>query len=223
MSSARSEIIRRLRANQEVDDWADLCIYPSGSLFVLEFTPPAGTVSLDGLRSEWIEQLQDEGELSEYFDTPEEAADLYLLLEERCQGRLLPRSAVFREEAGTPRKPRPLKKITSLPPITTDTFEPELSGSTVPVVILFWSPWSGPDRLTLPLLTSVANTVQEGARFFTCDVDECPEITQGLKVQGTPTVLLFHKGALQARLESPLTEDAIRRALGALEGDDEDD
>lgn len=219
MSSARSEIIRRLRANQEVDDWADLCIYPSGSLFVLEFTPPTGVVNLDGLRPEWIEQLQDEGELSEYFDTPEEAADLYLVLEERCQGRLLPRSAVFREDAGTPRKARPLKKITSLPAISTDTFEPELSGSMVPVVVLFWSPWSGPDRLTLPLLTNVANTVQEGARFFTCDIDECLEITQGLKVQSTPTVLIFHEGALHARLEAPLTEDAIRRTLAALRGE----
>ena len=220
MSSARSEIIRRLRANQEVDDWADLCIYPSGSLFVLEFTPPTGVVNLDGLRAEWIEQLQDEGELSEYFDTPEEAADLYLVLEERCQGRLLPRSAVFREDAGTPRKARPLKKITSLPPITIDTFEPELSGSSVPVVVLFWSPWSGPDRLTLPLLTNVANTVQESARFFTCDVDECLEITQGLKVQSTPTVLIFHEGALHARLEAPLTEDAIRRTLATLRSEE---
>jgi thioredoxin 1 len=216
MSSARSEIIRRLRANQEVDDWADLCIYPSGSLFVLEFTPPAGTISLEGLRPEWLEQLQDEGELSEYFDTPEEAADLYLFLEQRCEGRLLPRSAVFREESGTPRKARPPKKITSVPAITVDTFEQEIRSSTVPVVVLFWSPWSGPDRLALPLLTNVANTIQKEGRFFTCDVDECPEIAQGLKVTTTPSVLIFRDTALRIRLEPPLTEDAIRRSLTQL-------
>ncbi|MFQ3651181.1 MAG: thioredoxin family protein [Gemmataceae bacterium] len=220
MSSARSEIIRRLRANQEVDDWADLCIYPSGSLFVLEFTPPAGFVHFDGLRAEWIDQLQDEGELSEYFDTPEEAADLYLLLEQRCEGRLLPRSAVFREEVGSPRKARPAKKVTSLPAITTDCFEEELRNSSVPVVVLFWSPWSAPDRLTLPLLTNVANTIPHQARFFTCDIDECPEIFHGLKVQITPSVLIFLNAALHARLEPPLTEDAIRRSLAALRSED---
>jgi thioredoxin 1 len=217
MSSNRSEIISRLRENKEVDDWADLCIYPSGSLFVLEFTPPSGPLDTSELRPEWVEQLQDEGELSEYFDTPEEAADLYLLLEKRCEGRLLSRSAVFREEGeGTPRKARAAKKITTLPAITTDTFEPELRQASVPVVILFWSPWSGPDRLSLPLVTNVANTVQESAKFFSLDVEECPEIVTGLKVTGTPTVMIFYNGALEARLESPLTEDVIRRTLQML-------
>lgn len=216
MSSSRSEIIRRLRANQEVDDWADLCIYPSGSLFVLEFTPPPGPLEFQDLRPEWLEQLQDEGELSEYFDTPEEAAELYLLLEARCQGKLLPRSEVFRDESGTSRKSRPVKKITSLPSITTETFEEELRGATVPVVILFWSPWSGLDRLSLPLVTNVANAIQDEAKFFTLDVEECPEIVSGLKVSSTPTVMIFHQGALEARLESPLTEEVIRRALHHL-------
>src|SRR5262245_44102100 len=106
MSSSRPAIISRLRANQEVDDWADLCIYPSGSLFVVGFLPPTGPFDATGLTDEQAELLREEGELNEYFETPEEAADLYLLLEARCQGRLLPKKAAFADD-DAPRKPRP--------------------------------------------------------------------------------------------------------------------
>ncbi|MGL4554041.1 MAG: thioredoxin family protein [Gemmataceae bacterium] len=212
MSSSRAAIISRLRANHEVDDWADLCIYPSGSLFVVEFFPPSGPFDTAGLSDDQADQLRDEGELSEYYETPEEAADLYLLLEERCQGRLLPKKAAFSDDADAPRKPRPAKKGASLPALDAETFEQAITGSADPVVVLLWSPWSGPDRLALPAVTAVAANAP-GVRFFTLDVDESPEVVTGLKVAQTPACLVFRAGSLHARIEGAITEDALRKAL----------
>jgi thiol-disulfide isomerase/thioredoxin len=212
MSSSRAAIISRLRANQEVDDWADLCIYPSGSLFVVEFLPPTGPFDAAGLTEEQADLLREEGELNEYFETPEEAADLYLLLESRCQGRLLPKKAAFAEETDGPRKPRPAKRGAALPTLDAETFEQEVGGSAEPIVVLFWSPWSGPDRLALPVVNGVAGT---GVKCFTLDVDESPEVVTGLRIQQTPAVLVFRAGKLHARIEGTITEDALRQALAS--------
>jgi thiol-disulfide isomerase/thioredoxin len=209
MSSSRAAIISRLRANQEVDDWADLCIYPSGSLFVVEFLPPTGPFDAAGLTDEQAELLREEGELNEYFETPEEAADLYLLLESRCQGRLLPKKAAFAED-DAPRKPRTAKRGAALPTLDAETFEQEVGGSADPIVVLFWSPWNGPDRLALPVVTA---GVPAGVKCFTLDVDESPEVVSGLHIQQTPAVLVFRAGKLHARIEGTITEDALRQAL----------
>jgi thioredoxin 1 len=215
MSSSRATIISRLRANQEVDDWADLCIYPSGSLFVVEFFPPAGPFDSAGLNDELAEQLRDEGELSEYFETPEEAADLYLLLESRCEGKLLPKKAAFSDDPEAPRKPRPAKKGAALPTLDAETFEQEIGGATDPVVVLFWSPWSGPDRLALPPVMNVSASTP-GVRFFTLDVEESPEVMKGLQVSKSPACLVFRAGTLHTRIEGAITEEALRRALATL-------
>lgn len=213
MSSARQAIVSRLRANQEVDDWADLCIYPSGSLFVVEFLPPTGPLDTTGLTDEQLAQLGEDGELNEYFETPEEAADLYLLLESRCAGRLLPKKAAFSDD-GAGKKPRSAKKSGGMPALGEDTFEAELSAEG-PVAVLFWSAWSAPDRLVLPAVMKVAGA-SPGVRFFTLDVEESQTVAQGLQVTATPVCLLFRGGVLHARVGPPLTEEALARAVSSL-------
>jgi hypothetical protein len=124
MSSPRQTIITRLRAGKEVDEWADLCIYPSGSLFVVEFIPPDGPLDLSGLSDEQAAQLRDEGELSEYCETPEEAADLYLLLEGRYRGKLISQKEVFTEPDDSPeRKQKAAKKGPALPSVDEELFD----------------------------------------------------------------------------------------------------
>ncbi|NBO93763.1 MAG: thioredoxin [Planctomycetia bacterium] len=217
MSSSRAEIIGRLRANQEVDEWADLCIYPSGSMFVVEFFPPSGSLDNSGLTEQQTEQLRDEGELSEYFETPEEAAELYLLLESHYRDRLLPKKVAFGQESDTPRKSASSKKRIQLPTLDADTFENAITTATEPVVVLFWSPWSGPDRLLLPMINGLSTAYSE-VRFFTLDIDESSEIVAGLRVQQTPACLVFRDGRIRARIEGTVTEDLLRRAILKLLG-----
>jgi hypothetical protein len=82
-------------------------------MFVVEFFPPSGSLDNSGLTEQQTEQLRDEGELSEYFETPEEAAELYLLLESHYRDRLLPKKVAFGQESDTPENRPPRKSVSS--------------------------------------------------------------------------------------------------------------
>jgi thiol-disulfide isomerase/thioredoxin len=212
MSSARQSIINRLRAGKEVDDWADLCIYPSGSLFVVELVPP-DSEPIPGLTEEQATQLREDGELSEYCETPEEAADLYLMLEERFTGKLIAQKEVFRDsDESAPRRPRQARKSPELPALDEENIEDELREGIV--VVLCWSPWSASDRLTLPMLARVA-AAHEDVRFVTMDVAELPAVASAWKVASTPTAVVVRAGSLYS-VVSPLSEDALRGVLDGL-------
>jgi len=105
---ARQGIVSRLRAGQTVGEWEDLSAYPDGGYFVVGLLPE-GQLDMRGLTQEQARQLAEEGEVSAYLDTPEEAADLYLKWNEDYGGALArapetrPRSAqatAIPEEAG---------------------------------------------------------------------------------------------------------------------------
>ncbi len=212
MSSARQSIISRLRAGKEVDEWADLCIYPSGSLFVVEFVPP-DSAEVPGLTKDQATQLREDGELSEYCETPEEAADLYLMLEGQYKGRLIAQKEVFREpDESAPRKAKPAKKGPDFPAIDEETLEEDLREGVV--VVLCWSPWSASDRMTLPMLARVAGD-HEAVRFMTLDIAELPAAVSAWKITATPTAVVVRAGTLHASV-SPLTEEALRKALAGL-------
>jgi thioredoxin 1 len=213
MSSPRQTIITRLRAGKEVDEWADLCIYPSGSLFVVEFIPPDGPLDLSGLTDDQSAQLRDEGELSEYCETPEEAADLYLLLEARFRGKLISQKDVFTEPDDSPeRKQKSAKKGPNLPAVDEELFEEAVSEGVV--VVLCWSPWSAPDRMVLPVLAKLAAEA-EGVKFVTVDIAECPSLVSSLKLTATPTVVVFRAGAPVANVY-PVNEAQLREVLSRL-------
>jgi hypothetical protein len=81
-------VLACLRAGEGIDRWDDLCVYPSGDLFVVECYVGDLPVDVGGLTPAQAEQLLEEEELAEAFDTPEEAAALYLKLWEKY-GKLL--------------------------------------------------------------------------------------------------------------------------------------
>jgi thiol-disulfide isomerase/thioredoxin len=216
MSSARQSIISRLRAGKDVDEWADLCIYPSGSLFVVEFIPPDGASEVEGLTPEQATQLREDGELSEYCETPEEASDLYLMLEERYRGRLIAQKEVFREpDESAPKRAKPAapaKKGLGFREIDEDSFEEEVGEGVV--VVLCWSPWSAPDRMALPTLAKVAAD-NDGVKFVTLDIAEAPTVVSKLKITATPTAVVIRAGTVHSTVW-PVKEDALRGALASI-------
>ena len=211
----REAIVTLLKAGHGVDLWADLSVYPDKDTFVVECflgdVPPDG----QGLTEDQAEQLA-EGELAEYLDSPEEAADLYLRLWDKY-GKALPPPGKPAPPPG--RGPRELARapLVPAPDLHPACFDAEVLESPDPVLVLFWARWGGPDRAQLLVIEKLARDYQ-GIRFGKVDVDQFEELARRFAVDAVPASLLFRGGRVINRLEGFQTEQALRKALDALEG-----
>jgi hypothetical protein len=90
--NSRQLIVSRLKAGRIVGEEADLATYADSGYFVVSLFPEE-PMDILGLTPEQAQELAADGELSEYLDTPEEAADLYLMLKKEYGGALARRTA----------------------------------------------------------------------------------------------------------------------------------
>ncbi len=78
------------------------------------------------------------------------------------------------------------------------TFEAEVLGSPVPVVVDFWAPWCKPCEAIEPHLLSLVEEWGQRARLVRVNIDEEPGISSRYGVLSLPTVILFADGEPQA-------------------------
>jgi len=82
--------------------------------------------------------------------------------------------------------------------ITDDTFENEVAGSTIPVLVDFWAQWCGPCKAIAPLLDDLAAKYAGKVKIVKLDVDSNPATPPKFGVRGIPTLILFKEGQVQA-------------------------
>jgi thioredoxin 1 len=218
---ARQGIVSRLRAGQTVGEWEELSAYPDGGYFVVGLLPE-GQLDMRGLTQEQARQLAEEGEVSEYLDTPEEAADLYLKWNEDYGGALAraqetrPRSArataIPVGAGGNPARERGPSRLRDF---HGGNFEREVLEAPVPVLAFFCQPLSASDRLLLPLLERLA-AEYTGLRFGRVDVGQNDALAVEYGVDTVPACLLFKHGRLVSTLKGLQRERHLRAALDAL-------
>ena len=78
------------------------------------------------------------------------------------------------------------------------TFEAEVLGSPVPVVVDFWAPWCKPCEAIEPHLRSLAEEWGQRVRLVRVNIDDEPGISSRYGVLSLPTVILFAEGEPQA-------------------------
>ena len=84
--------------------------------------------------------------------------------------------------------------------VTDDSFDSEVLQSDVPVLVDFWAPWCGPCKMIAPVLEKIAEENGDNVVIAKVNTDEDPEWAMKLGVQGIPTLLFIHKGAIVDRL-----------------------
>jgi thioredoxin-like negative regulator of GroEL len=62
-----------------------------------------------------------------------------------------------------------------------------------PVLVLFWAPWSGPDKIVLPYLEDAARE-RPGLTVVKVNVDESPETASRHEVMAVPTAIVLEGG-----------------------------
>ncbi|MCC6672861.1 MAG: thioredoxin [Planctomycetes bacterium] len=74
------------------------------------------------------------------------------------------------------------------------TFQKELQGSTVPVLVDFSASWCQPCKALAPTIDAVADEYQGKLKVFKVDIDHSPDTTANFGIQSVPTCIFFKGG-----------------------------
>lgn len=79
-------------------------------------------------------------------------------------------------------------------PVTDTSFESEVLGADVPVLVDFWAEWCGPCRALGPKLEEISSEKAGKIKVVKLNIDENPEAPAKYGVKGIPTMILFKGG-----------------------------
>ncbi len=93
--------------------------------------------------------------------------------------------------------------------VTDETFDREVLGSSVPVLVDFWAAWCGPCKAIAPTIDQIAAEYAGKLKVVKLDVDQNIEVSTRFGVQGIPTLILFKGGQVVEKLIGALPKQAM--------------
>jgi thioredoxin 1 len=78
--------------------------------------------------------------------------------------------------------------------VTDATFETEVLGSPLPVLVDYWAEWCGPCKMIAPMLEESAASYAGRLSLAKLNVDENPKAPSRFHIRSIPTLMLFKGG-----------------------------
>lgn len=98
------------------------------------------------------------------------------------------------------------------------SFAELISSPGMPVLVDFYADWCGPCKAMAPILQQVAAQHEGKLKVIKVDVDRNPAAAQQFRVQGIPTLILFHQGQPVWRQAGVVPEPQLNQVLAGYVG-----
>ena len=93
--------------------------------------------------------------------------------------------------------------------VTDATFEDEVIGSNLPVVVDFWAEWCGPCKAIAPSLEELSEEMSNKLKVVKINVDENPSTSQAYSIRSIPALMIFKDGEKISEKMGALPKSAL--------------
>ncbi len=93
------------------------------------------------------------------------------------------------------------------------TFDEEIAGATLPILVDFWAEWCGPCKMIAPILEEIAAEQAGRLKIAKLNVDEAPDVARRFGVMSIPTMILFADGQPAKRVVGAKPKAALLNDL----------
>ena len=95
--------------------------------------------------------------------------------------------------------------MSSIIDVRDDTFQAEVLGATLPVLVYFWASWSSPCKTMRPMIEDAASRYAGRLKVVYLDIEENPDTAYQYHVLSVPSMIIFKKGTLVELLKYMVT------------------
>lgn len=107
----------------------------------------------------------------------------------------------------------------SLTTVSDESFESDVIGSDMPVLVDYWAEWCGPCLQIAPALKEIAEEMEGKVTIAKINIDENPVTPVKFGVRGIPTLMLFKNGQVAATKVGALPKGKLVEWLDSVLGD----